>query len=121
MAKAKEPRSEAVDDKVSNAAADSALPPATTLRLIIGAIAMQAGSKLVSDVVERSVHGKTSASGTPMAKPGKIKTTAASKLARIATQSKPGAIAIAGGLLVKHIFDRGGKRLQAKREAAKRP
>lgn len=95
--------------------------PATTLRLIMGAIAMQAGSKMMSDAVDRAVHGSGPQGGDQAARPGKIKTTVAGKLAKIATKSRPGAIAVAGGLLAKHIFDRGGKRLQSKRDAAKRP
>lgn len=95
-----------------------------TARLIVGTIALQAGTKMVTAMIDRMVLGvpaETDDSAVPNpaphAKPGKIRKFTAGKLATVATKSKPGAIAVAGGLFAKHLFDRGGKRLKAKREA----
>lgn len=98
--------------------------PATTIRLVLGAIAMQAGTQALTKLVDRAVLGvsETSAAPKTAAKPaGKVKTLTSKKLAAIATKSIPGAAVVTGGLLMKYVFDRGGVRKQAARDAAKAP
>lgn len=96
--------------------------PASTLRLALGAIAIQAGTEALTRLVDRAVLGIDSAAQPDpqtgaTKKPGKVKTLTSKKLAGIATKSVPGAAVIAGGLLVKYVFDRGGQRKQAQRDA----
>ena len=95
--------------------------PASTLRLVLGAIAMQAGTQALTKLVDQAVlgvsaNGQNQTDETPK-KPGKIKTLSSRKLAGIATKSIPGAAVIACGLLAKYVFDRGGQRKQRRRDA----
>ena len=97
--------------------------PLNTARLVIGTIALEAGTKLITRAIDKMVLGAQSdaeAEQATRAKPGKIRKFSADKLAKIATKSKPGAIAVAGGLIAKHLFDRGGKRRKKKREVQRR-
>lgn len=97
--------------------------PVSTARLVIGALALKAGTEFLARTIDRQVFGQTTAgssqSKTPNA-PGKIRGFASKRLAGIAAKSVPGALAVSGGLLVKYLFDRGGERMQAKRAAKKK-
>ena len=83
-------------------------------------IVMKAGSYLVSDFVQKRLlkgrYGVEDAKAIVESRGLKHK--AASLIAaKVATKSVPGAVIISGGLVAKALFDRGGKKRKAKREA----
>ncbi|NMW32168.1 hypothetical protein HKD42_08855 [Altererythrobacter sp. RZ02] len=98
--------------------------PASTLRLVLGAIVMQAGTQALTKIVDQAVLGihpdSDNTTKTPAKKPGKLKTLSSKKIAGFAAKSVPGAAVIAGGLLVKYVFDRGGQRKDRQRAANRR-
>jgi len=104
----------------ADTATDEAKKPTNTARLVLGAVALQTMTKLLTETIDRMVLGKpASGDDSPAAKPNPVRKFTAGKLAKVATKSKPGAIAVAGGLFAKHLFDRGGKRMKARRAARK--
>ena len=101
-----------------------AAQPANTARMVLGAVALETATKLLSQTIDRFVLGtpepaKDGPPPDPAPVKGRVRKFAAGKLASVATKSKPGAIAVAGGLFAKHLFDRGGKRMKARRAARK--
>jgi len=108
-----------------SAETDETRQPANTARMVLGAVALESATKLLSQTIDRFVLGTRpeqamdGASPDPAPAKGRVRKFTAGKLAKIATKSRPGAIAVAGGLFAKHLFDRGGKRMKARREARK--
>ncbi len=91
-----------------------------TANLLMAGIAVKAGSYLISDFVQKRLlkgrYGVEDANAIVQSRGLKYK--AASLIAaKVATKSVPGAALISGGLVAKALFDRGGKRRKAKREA----
>ncbi len=116
MAEAEPTTDSAADAEHSN------LPdPASTIRLVLGAIVMQAGTQALTKIVDQAVLGidptNDDKASAPAKKPGKLKTLSSKKIAGLAAKSVPGAAVIASGLLVKYVFDRGGQRKDRQRAA----
>ncbi|MDN3646322.1 hypothetical protein QWY75_08930 [Pontixanthobacter aestiaquae] len=83
-------------------------------------VAVKAGSYLISDFVQKRMlkgrYGIEDADAIIQKRGLKYKA-AALVGAKVATKSVPGAALITGGMLAKALFDRGGKRRKARREA----
>ncbi|MXO91926.1 hypothetical protein [Pontixanthobacter aquaemixtae] len=91
-----------------------------TTNLLMAGIVMKAGSYLVTNFVQKRLlkgrYGVEDADAIIQSRGLKHKA-ASIVAAKVATKSVPGALVIGGALAAKTLFDRGGKRRKAKREA----
>jgi hypothetical protein len=83
--------------------------------MVLAGIVLRGGSRLLRDVVDRTLHPK---GATPGKKRSVTQTLVGTTLVRVATRSVPGALVVGGGLLAKTLFDRRHGKRAAGAEAA---